>query len=130
VRIAPVDGAPTQVSITWGEARMEDQGPGQRPKPVLQEEKLHTEVYDSIISAIGQDADYSFLPPAFLEKVKVERGTVLTNDARQTGDPKIFAGGDIVNKKRDAISAIADGHQAAKGIDRFLLGVNREKRRI
>jgi glutamate synthase (NADPH) small chain len=126
-----VEDAPDgKISITWGEARMEDQGPGQRPKPVLQENKLHTEIYDSIISAIGQDADYSFLPEAFLSKVKMERGSVVTNEIKQTGDPKIFAGGDIVNRKRDAISAIGDGHQAARGIDKFLLGVNKEKRRI
>ena len=72
-----VEDAPDgKVSITWGEAWMEDQGPGQRPKPVLQEDKLHTEIYDSIISAIG------------------------------------------------------DGHQAARGIYKFLLGVNKVKRRI
>jgi len=126
-----IEDAPDgRISITWGEAEMVDQGPGQRPKPVLQEDKLHTEVYDSIISAIGQDADYSFLPESFLEKVEVNRGKVSTNDRKQTGDPKIFAGGDIVNRKRDAISAIGDGHQAARGIDNFLLNVNPERRRI
>ncbi len=126
-----IEDAPDgRVSITWGEAEMVDQGPGQRPKPVLQEEKVHTEVYDSIISAIGQDADYSFLPESFLERVEVNRGKVTTNDLKQTGDPKIFAGGDIVNRKRDAISAIGDGHQAARGIDHFLLDVNPKRRRI
>ena len=54
----------------------------------------------------------------------------MTNELKQTGDSKIFAGGDIVNKTRDAISAIGDGHQAARGIDKFLLGVNKDKRRI
>jgi glutamate synthase (NADPH/NADH) small chain len=130
VRIEKVEGDESKVSITWGEAEMVDQGPGQRPKPVLQEDKLHTEIYDSIISAIGQDADYSFLPEAFLEQVQVERGKVRTNDLRQTGDPKIFAGGDIVNKKRDAISAIGDGHQAARGIDKYLMAINEKAHRI
>ncbi|MFW5685957.1 MAG: FAD-dependent oxidoreductase, partial [Spirochaetota bacterium] len=46
-----------KVSITWGEAKMVDDPDGGRPRPVLQEDRLHTEVYDSIISAIGQDAD-------------------------------------------------------------------------
>jgi NADPH-dependent glutamate synthase beta subunit-like oxidoreductase len=124
------DAPDGRVSITWGEAEMVDQGPGQRPQPVLQEDRLHTEVYDSVISAIGQDADYSFLPESFLERVEVRRGKVTTNEMRQTGDPKIFAGGDIVNRKRDAISAIGDGHQAARGIDRYLLDVNRDRKRI
>jgi glutamate synthase (NADPH/NADH) small chain len=83
-----------------------------------------------VISAIGQDADYSFLPEEVLSRVTVERGKVVTNQYRQTGDPRIFAGGDIVNPKRDAISAIANGHEAAKGIDRFLLGLNRSLGKI
>jgi glutamate synthase (NADPH/NADH) small chain len=118
------------VSITWGEARMEDQGPGKRPKPVLQEARLHTEIYDTIISAVGQDADYSFLPEKMLERIEIANGRVTTNDLKQTGDPKVFAGGDIVNRKRDAISAIGDGHQAARGIDRYLLDLNRSRNRI
>ena len=90
-----IEDAPDGVSITWGEARMEDQGPGQRPKPVLQEDKLHTEIYDTIISAIGQDADYSFLPEEMLAGIEISRGRVTTNDLRQTGDPKVFAGGAV-----------------------------------
>ena len=128
VKIEDAEGG--KVSITWGEAKMVDDPDGGRPRPVLQEDKLHTEVYDSIVSAIGQDADYSFLPESFLEKVEVRRGKVTTNDLKQTGDPKIFAGGDIVNRKRDAISAIGDGHQAARGIDRYLLDSNRTAQRI
>jgi NADPH-dependent glutamate synthase beta subunit-like oxidoreductase len=34
----------------------------------------------------------------------------------------VFAGGDLVNDRKDAISAIADGHRAALGIDRLLGG--------
>jgi glutamate synthase (NADPH/NADH) small chain len=128
VRIEDADDG--KVSITWGEARLEEDPSGGRPRPVLQEDRLHTEIYDSIISAIGQDADYSFLPEAFLDRVRVERGKVATNELKQTGDPKIFAGGDIVNRKRDAISAIGDGHQAARGIDRYLLDRNRTAGRI
>ena len=38
----------------------------------------------------------------------------------ETSIPRLFAGGDSVNKTADAISAIADGHKAAKGIDELL----------
>ena len=34
---------------------------------------------------------------------------------------KVFAGGDAVNRTADAISAIADGHRAANGIEKLLL---------
>jgi NADPH-dependent glutamate synthase beta subunit-like oxidoreductase len=40
----------------------------------------------------------------------------------RTGDFKIFAGGDMANPTADAISAIGDGHRAARGIDEFLRG--------
>jgi NADPH-dependent glutamate synthase beta subunit-like oxidoreductase len=35
---------------------------------------------------------------------------------------KLFVGGDVANRTADAISAIEDGHHAARGIDRFLTG--------
>jgi glutamate synthase (NADPH/NADH) small chain len=120
----------SQAAFIWGEAEMVDQGEGKRPKPVLIEGSEHRDVFDSVISAIGQDADYSFLPEETLAKIKVERGKVAVDRYGATGDPKVFAGGDITNTKRDAISAIANGHRAAKGIDRQLLRLNRERRRI
>ncbi|NOY97377.1 MAG: hypothetical protein GXO81_13610, partial [Chlorobi bacterium] len=42
------------------------------------------------------------------------------NEKQQTGDPKVFAGGDAVNRTADAISAIADGFRACKAIDEML----------
>jgi NADPH-dependent glutamate synthase beta subunit-like oxidoreductase len=39
-----------------------------------------------------------------------------------TKSAAIFAGGDLVNERKDAISAIADGHRAALGIDRLFSG--------
>jgi NADPH-dependent glutamate synthase beta subunit-like oxidoreductase len=126
----PAPGDEGQVVIVWGEAELVDQGHGRRPKPVLKEGSEHREVYDSVISAIGQDADYSFLPEEALSQISVERGRIQTDRYGRTGDPKVFAGGDIVNTKRDAISAIANGHWAAQGIDRYLLGRNKDRKRI
>ncbi|MFO8065765.1 MAG: hypothetical protein R6V29_14170, partial [Spirochaetia bacterium] len=62
--------------------------------------------------------------------ITVERGRVSVDRFGATGDPKVFAGGDITNTKRDAISAIANGHLAARGIDRQLLKLNSRKQRI
>jgi len=78
---------------------------------------------DTIIPAIGQQADYAFLPENILSTLEFKRGMVQVNEYYQTGDTKIFAGGDIANVKRDAISAIANGHSAAKGIDIYLTNV-------
>ena len=114
------DAGGDRLSFSWGAAEMVDQGEGKRPKPVLIEGSEQSEVYDSLISAIGQDADYSFLPDSFLARIKVDRGKVAVGRYGETGDPKVFAGGDIANPKRDAITAVANGHEAAKGIDRLL----------
>lgn len=99
---------------------MVDDGPGRRPKPVLIEDEAYTFVADTIIAAIGQGADYDFLSKDVAAKMTFERGRVVTNEYGQTGEPKVFAGGDIVNWTADAISAIADGHRAAIGIDKYL----------
>jgi len=112
--------SPEQVNIIWGEAEMVADKKGGRPRPVLMEDRIHTETYDSIISAIGQGGDFGFLSDEHADKVEVKRGKVIANEYRQTGIPKLFVGGDIANDTADAISAIADGHQAAVGIDRFL----------
>jgi len=106
--------------ITWGHARMEDQGPGRRPKPVLIEDSAETTEADTIVAAIGQGADYSFLPEEGYEGVEIKRWSVVIDDLGRTGNAKIFAGGDIANRTKDAVSAIADGHAAALGIDRYL----------
>jgi len=41
-------------------------------------------------------------------------------DLSQEQLEKVFVGGDVANRVADAISAIEDGHHAARGIDRFL----------
>jgi NADPH-dependent glutamate synthase beta subunit-like oxidoreductase len=46
----------------------------------------------------------------------------VVNENQQTTDPKVYAGGDAVNRTADAISAIADGFRACKAIDAALAG--------
>jgi NADPH-dependent glutamate synthase beta subunit-like oxidoreductase len=95
---------------------------GGRPKPVPIEGSESDIEVSTVIAAIGQDADYTFIPEKFLEKIQFNRGRIVVNEWGQTGDPKVFAGGDAVNRVADAISAIADGYRAVKGIVRLLLG--------
>jgi len=109
-----------QVKFVWNKAEMISEGPGKRPKPVPIEGDIHVTQVDTIIPAIGQSADYSYLPEDVIEKLKFKWGKLQTSQFGQTDIPKIFAGGDIVNATADAITAIADGHRAAKGIDEFL----------
>lgn len=109
-----------KLRFIWGKARMMDDGPGRRPKPMLIEDEVYTFEADTIIAAIGQGADYTYLSKAVAEKITFTRGKVETDEYGQTGEPKVFAGGDTVNRTADAISAVADGHRAAIGIDRYL----------
>ena len=47
------------------------------------------------------------------------RNRVKVDSFNQSSLPWLFVGGDITGGT-DAITAIADGHRAAKGIDKFL----------
>ena len=93
---------------------------GGRPRPVLIEGSEEFIECDTVAPAIGQQAEFTFMPEDIQSNISFNRGLVVVNEYHQTGDKKIFAGGDIANTKRDAISAIANGHSAAKGIDIYL----------
>jgi len=115
------------VGIRYLKAEMVPDPKGGRPKPVPIEGSETDIECDTIIAAIGQSADYSFLPEKYHEVVKMNRGRIIVNEWGQTDDPKIFAGGDAVNRVADAISAIADGYRAVKGIVRLLVGEEAQK---
>ena len=94
---------------------------GGRPRPVAIEGSNKTIEATAVMGAIGQQGDYSFLQGDFEKRIRVERGRFVVNEKQQTTDPKVFAGGDAVNRTADAISAIADGYRAVKGIEEMLL---------
>ena len=107
-------------AIEYLMAEMVADDKGGRPKPVAIEGSNKVLEIDSIMGAIGQQGDYSFLEGDFEAKIKVERGRIVVNENQQTTDPKVYAGGDAVNRTADAISAIADGFKACKAIDAAL----------
>lgn len=77
---------------------------------------------DTVILAIGQASDLSFLKPSDgIETtrqgtLKVDPGTLMTTA------PGIFAAGDIAFGPRLIINAVADGKKAAEQIDKYLCG--------
>jgi formate dehydrogenase (NADP+) beta subunit len=77
---------------------------------------------DTIILAIGQSPDLSFLTPG--DGVQISpRGLIQTNrDSLMTSRAGIFAGGDCVFGPRLIIDSVADGKRAAMGIDEYLRG--------
>ncbi|MFQ5720490.1 MAG: FAD-dependent oxidoreductase, partial [Acidobacteriota bacterium] len=85
---------------------------------------------DSVILAIGQASDLSFLSPE--DGVEVSpRGTITVDpDTLATSAPGIYAGGDVAFGPRIAITAIADGRRAARSIDAFLRNDARPERAV
>ncbi|MEI8094378.1 MAG: FAD-dependent oxidoreductase [Spirochaetales bacterium] len=113
-------GTTKRLRLVWGKADMVTDGKGGRPVPVLIPGSEEVIECDTVVAAIGQGAEYEFIPQDIAAKLQFNKGNVVVNEFKQTGDPKVFAGGDIVNPKKDAISGIANGHSAAKGIDIWL----------
>ena len=92
-----------------------------RFSPTFYEEKEMFLEGDMVIEAIGQGADFSFLPENLMKKLEfTERRKVKVDEHGETSIPKVFAGGDIVNLNLDAVTAIADAKVAAEGIDKLL----------
>ncbi len=77
---------------------------------------------DSVILAIGQRADFSFLSEG--DGVELTpAGTVrIDPDTLATTAPGVFAGGDAAFGPRIAIEAVANGKQAAQSIHTYLGG--------
>ena len=82
---------------------------------------------DSIILAIGQASDLSFIKEEDGIKAS-KRGLVEINPVTlETSSPGIFAGGDVAFGPRLVIEAVADGQKAARAIDRYITGLERRK---
>jgi ferredoxin len=77
---------------------------------------------DTVILAIGQASDLTFLKPS--DGIEITRqGTPKIDPATlMTTAPGIFAAGDIAFGPRLIINAVADGKKAAEEIDKFIRG--------
>lgn len=73
-----------------------------------------------VVEAIGQGMDLSYLPQELKSRLDTDsRGRIKVNEWMQTSLPRLFAGGDMIEGP-DVIHAVANGHRAARGIDRLL----------
>jgi formate dehydrogenase (NADP+) beta subunit len=76
---------------------------------------------DSVILAIGQQADLSFLGNQ--DGVQVTpRGILKIDENLGTTSPGVFAGGDVAFGPRILVEAVANGHKAARSIHLYLSG--------
>jgi len=77
---------------------------------------------DTVVLAIGQSAELSWIQPEDDLKV-TPRGTLQTDPATlATSRPDIFAGGDVAFGPRIIITAVAEGKRAARSITKYLTG--------
>nr|VFJ92082.1 MAG: NADPH-dependent glutamate synthase beta chain [Candidatus Kentron sp. LFY]VFJ94436.1 MAG: NADPH-dependent glutamate synthase beta chain [Candidatus Kentron sp. LFY] len=95
--------------------RVDEKG---RPQPTGEYETLEA---DSLILALGQETDTSFLqnvPGLEFQK----DGTLIVDDNLMTGYPGLFAGGDMVPSERTVTVGVGHGKKAARRIDAWLRG--------
>lgn len=88
----------------------------------------YSEVFetDSVILAIGQQTDLSFLRPE--DNIELTPGKLIKIDPETlaTTAPGVFAGGDVAFGPRNIIDAVANGKRAALSIDEYLRGIKPE----
>ena len=83
--------------------------------------RLETLEADTLILALGQDADTGFLRT--LPGVEFNRDTVVVDRHMMTGCPGVFAGGDMVPAERTVTVGTGHGKKAARFIDDYLRGI-------
>ncbi len=95
-----------------------DESGRRRPIPIDGSE--FTAEADTVIAAVGQAPDLSFLPPdSALERTRWET-LVTDSNSLATNVPGIFAGGDFVTGPGMVVEAIAAGRRGAIAIDKYL----------
>ncbi|MCA9286728.1 MAG: NAD(P)-binding protein [Phycisphaerales bacterium] len=101
-------------TFTVEKMRLDDKG---KPQPTGAFETMEA---DSLILALGQDVDLSFLTR--VEGLEIEDGVVKVGPDMMTGCRGVFAGGDMVPAERTITVAVGHGKKAARNIDAYLRG--------
>jgi len=92
--------------------------------PVFDEKDTRVLPLDTVIVAIGQIPDLTFL---FSTGLKVGRILEVNRLTMETTIPGVFAGGDVSGFSHSIVEAIADGKKAAISIDLYLKGERPEQ---
>jgi NADPH-dependent glutamate synthase beta subunit-like oxidoreductase len=104
-----------ETSFTVEKMRLDDTG---FPQPTGEFETVEA---DSLVLALGQDVDLSFLER--VSGLEIVNGVVKVNAQMMTGYPGVFAGGDMVPAERTVTVAVGHGKKAARNIDAWLRGI-------
>ncbi len=104
----------TETTFTVEKMKLDEKG---YPQPTGDFETIEG---DSLILALGQDVDLSFLER--VEGLEIVDGVVKVNGQMMTGHQGVFAGGDMVPADRTVTVAVGHGKKAARNIDAYLRG--------
>ena len=88
--------------------------------PIYKTDVSETMEADTIILAIGQQADLSFLRPEDGVELTPQKTIKVNPSTLSTTAASIFAGGDVAFGPRNLIEAVANGKRAALSIDDYL----------
>ena len=97
-----------------------------RRKPIVIPGSEFTIELDTLIAAIGESPDLSFLSEK--DGMETSKWSTIIADERTlaTSRPGIFAGGDVVKGPSTVVEAIAAGKKAAESISKYLEGKSLE----
>ncbi|MDT8437117.1 MAG: NAD(P)-binding protein [Gemmatimonadota bacterium] len=87
-----------------------------RRRPVPIEEGRFSVLADTVLTAIGEDCDLSFLP----EGTEISGGVAQVDELCASTTARVFVGGDAADLPRSVADALGAGKRAAIGIDRWL----------
>ena len=119
-RIVGTDGKVTGIELIKA-SRVFDEN--RRFNPQFIEGSEETEDCDTVVLAVGQSPDLSWIRPEDDLKL-TPRGMLVTDpQTMATSRPDIFAGGDVAFGPRIIITAVAEGKRAANSIAKFLTGL-------
>ena len=82
--------------------------------------KFETLELDAVISAIGQKIDLGGISSGTGIQLSSKGAVMVDELSYQTGEPDVFAGGDVVTGPKFAIDAIAAGKEASISIHRYV----------
>lgn len=82
---------------------------------------------DTVIMAIGQTSDLSWIRPADGIEIAPRNTIKVDQKSLATSAPGIFAGGDVSFGPRNVIEAVANGKKAAQSIHKYITGESEKK---
>jgi glutamate synthase (NADPH/NADH) small chain len=115
-RIELQDGGITGLETVRCVSLLDSQG---RFHPRYDDATVVVHAADTIVEAIGQAADTSYLGGELTEALEWNRGRLSVDRSGRTSEPWLWAAGDMVEGP-DVVHAIAAGHRAAASMHEYL----------